>query len=75
MSWTPKLKPTDAARTIPISVEAMGYLLFVPSQARMVYVESHLELGKSSFRSSKAKPLNSRLLNHFKEDTLNGYFQ
>ena len=60
MSWTQKLKSMDAARTIPTSVEAMGYLVFVPSRARMVYAESHLELGKSSFTSSKGKPLNSR---------------
>ncbi len=51
-------------RTILISVEAMGYLVFALLQVRIVYVEDRRAPGKSSIRSSKDKLFNSRLTLH-----------
>ena len=48
-------------QTIPIFVGTMGLLVSVPLQARMEFAESHHVHGRDSTKSSKIKPLNSRL--------------
>ena len=76
MSKIPKHKPTDAAKTIPIYVGIMVCQASVLSSAKMEYAENHLVHGKGSTRSSRAKPLNSRLNRsntHFIEQNCEGF--
>ena len=58
---TPNCRPMAAVKTIPISVGTMGLQVSAPLQARTESVENLLVHGKSSTKSSKVKPLNSRL--------------
>lgn len=71
-SRIPKLKRWDVARTIPIFAETTDSLEFVPSFVKMESVENHPELGRSSIRSSKAKPLNYCLANQLITPTNGG---